>query len=137
MKHLQIFKRMESRNLPLGESEAVNDKVFESVGEIYNRAHTVFPFQTVGIEFGLMLAGCRFHARPFRFDHGKRFSVGSEQHIVGIAYALIVGHPLNFDLDAGLPGLDVALGVEHVPSGFAKQKVDKSAACLGLGNSVP
>ena len=111
--------------------------MLESVGEVYHRAHTIFLFQTVGIKFRLMFSGGRIDACPFRLDHGKRFSVGSEQYIIGVPYALIVGHPENFDLDAGLAGLNVALGVEHVPSGFAKQKVDKSAACLGLGNSVP
>ncbi len=59
--------------------------MLESVGEIYHREHTVFPLQTIGIDFGLVFAGCRFHACPFRLDHGKRLSVGSEQHIICIA----------------------------------------------------
>ena len=91
-------------------------------------------FEAVGIQFRLMLALDGRHACALGLDHGQRLAFGAKQHIVCIADAFFVGHPMDFDLDAGFPGLDQAFGLQDLPSGFFEHQVDEQFSGFGFAD---
>ena len=120
----QIALRMEGIQPAWRISQTIDDIGFEAVCVIYNRLHSVSLFKTFGIEFCLMFALDRRDTRSLGFDNSKRKSVAAKQHIVAIAFPLVVGHSFHLNLYARFRGLNSAFDVQHFPSCFFQHQVD-------------
>lgn len=54
-------------------------------------------FQTIGIEFGLLLANARVPAGLFRFDQGQGQPVVTPQDVINISLAPLIGHACELE----------------------------------------
>ena len=114
-------------------AQAVDDLRSKAVGDIDDRADAVSGLQTVGIQFGLLLPGLRIDGGLLGLDDGQGLSVGGIEDIIGVPNTALVGHPLQFHLDACLPGDDQVLLFHNLPAGLPNEQVDEQAAGFGLG----
>ena len=82
-------------------------------------------FKAIGVELGLLLAGLGILLRAFGFNQRQRLAVITPQHVIDKAFALVVGHAADFNLE-------IPLRIE-VPAGFLEQQVDEVIAGFGFG----
>ena len=83
-------------------TQTINDIGLKAVGIVDDRSHSISLFKAIGIQFCLVFALDGRHACPLGLNDCKRQTIAAEQHIITIAFALIVGHPFHLDLDASL-----------------------------------
>ena len=98
----QIALGVESEQFAGRVAQPVNDVGLKAVGVVYNRSHPISLLKSIGIQFGLVFALDGRHACPLGLNDCKRQTIAAEQHIITIAFALIVGHPFHLDFNASL-----------------------------------
>ena len=133
----QVFLGVEGIYAAFRVADAVDEPRLVAVCEIDSRADAVFGFEAVGIEACLLFADMRIHARPLGLGHGGRLAVVAEEHIVGVAFTLVVGHSVYFHLHACLGGMLRTVDCENIPSCLAYHEVDEDAARFRLVDLVP
>jgi len=78
--------------------KVIPQPVFVTIGVENQRALAKLLFKAVGVELRLLLPDARIAAGALGFDQTQRIAVVSPQPVIHDALALVVGHPVDFEL---------------------------------------
>ena len=110
----------------------VDDLNGEAIGEIDHGLYAVCPFETLGIQLGLLPSVLlTAHGLLCLYD-SQGLAVVAKEHIVSIALAGWCRHTADLCLYAGLSGNNGVAGLTDVPTGLAKHLVDEQPAGFSL-----